>query len=176
MLRNNYSFTQRYIESNTSKSARQGNSWHKLYSMHLPVKRTWFFCLALVQIRKSHMAKNRYWSVLKVRNDMIWRIINGSQSQKRWRISIRKNKIYLESKFSPNRRIFVFWRSFLVPNGDHSKPKWSPYGAACLISCKYPFPLKSVHFWIFNDFFNFYIGAHFEMAAILKILKTKSTT
>jgi hypothetical protein len=36
--------------------------------------------------------------------------------------------------------------------------------------------LKSFHFWIFNDFFNFYIGGHFEMAAILKILKTKSTT
>ena len=27
-----------------------------------------------------------------------------------------------------------------------------------------------------NDFFNFYIGGHFEMAAILKILKIKSTT
>ena len=23
-----------------------GGSWHKLYSMHLPVKRTWFFCLS----------------------------------------------------------------------------------------------------------------------------------
>ena len=32
-----------------------GGSWHKLYSMHLPVKRTWFFCLALVQDKKiSH--------------------------------------------------------------------------------------------------------------------------
>jgi hypothetical protein len=32
-----------------------GDSWHKLYSMHLPVKRTWFFCLALVQDKKiSH--------------------------------------------------------------------------------------------------------------------------
>ena len=49
-------------------------------------------------------------------------------------------------------RIFVFWRPFLVQNGHHSKPKWSPYGAACLILCKYPFPLKSVHFWIFSDF------------------------
>jgi hypothetical protein len=29
--------------------------WHKLYSMYLPVKRTWFFCLALVQDKKiSH--------------------------------------------------------------------------------------------------------------------------
>ena len=26
-----------------------GGSWHKLYSKYLPVKRTWFFCLALVQ-------------------------------------------------------------------------------------------------------------------------------
>jgi hypothetical protein len=50
----------------------------------------------------------------------------------------------------------------LVQNGHHSKPKWSPYGAACLTPCKYPFPLKSVHFWIFNDFLNFYIGDHFE--------------
>ena len=32
-----------------------GGSWHKLYSMHLPVKRTWFLCLALVQDKKiSH--------------------------------------------------------------------------------------------------------------------------
>jgi hypothetical protein len=67
----------------------------------------------------------------------------------------------LETKFRPNRRIFVFWQPFLVQNGHHSKPKWSPYGAACLIPCKYPFPLKSVHFWIFNDFLYFYIG-HFE--------------
>ena len=31
-----------------------GGSWHKykLYSMHLPVKRTWFICLALVQGKK----------------------------------------------------------------------------------------------------------------------------
>ena len=70
----------------------------------------------------------------------------------------------------------VFWRSFWIQNGHHSKPKWSQYGAACLTPCKYPFPLKSFYFLIFNDFFNFYIGDHFEMAAILKILKTKSTT
>jgi hypothetical protein len=94
---------------------------------------------------------------------------------KRW-ISIRYIIIYLEIKFRPNRKIFVFWRPFLVQNGHHSKPKWSPYGAVCLIPCKYSFPLKSVNFWIFNDFFNFYIGGHFEMAAILKILITKSTT
>ena len=33
-----------------------------------------------------------------------------------------------------------------VQNGHHNKPKWSPYDAACLIPCKYPFPLESVHF------------------------------
>jgi hypothetical protein len=27
------------------KHGELGASWHKLYSMHLPVKRTWFFCL-----------------------------------------------------------------------------------------------------------------------------------
>ena len=75
---------------------------------------------------------------------------------KRW-ISIRNIIIYLETKFRPNRRIFVLWRPFLVQNhrGHHSKPKWSPYGAACLTPCKYPFPLKSVHIWIFNDFLKF---------------------
>jgi hypothetical protein len=58
--------------------------------------------------------------------------------------------------------IFVFWRSFWIQNGRHSKPKWLQCGAACLTPCKYPFPLKSFHFWIFNDFFYFYIGGHFK--------------
>ena len=35
------------------------------------------------------------------------------------RISIRNIIIYLEAKFRPNRRIFVFWRPL---NGHHSKP------------------------------------------------------
>ena len=42
-------------------------SWHKLYSMRLPVKHTWFFVLHLCKIRKSHIAKYRNWSVSKVR-------------------------------------------------------------------------------------------------------------
>jgi hypothetical protein len=41
---------------------------------------------------------------------------------------------------------FLFWRPFWIQNGRHSKPKWSPYGAACLTPCKHPFPLKSFHF------------------------------
>ena len=74
----------------------------------------------------------------------------------------------METKFRPNRRTFVFWRSFWIQNGHHNKPKWSQYGVACLTLCKYPFSLKYLS--------NFYIGGHFEMEAILKILKTKSTT
>ena len=62
----------------------------------------------------------------------------------------------------------------LIQNGHHSKPKLSPYGAACLTSCKYPLPLNFIHFWIFSNLFWFYIGSHFEMVAILKILKTKA--
>ena len=38
-------------------------------------------------------------------------------ANQRW-ISIRNIIIYLETKFRPNRRIFVFWRQ----NGHHSKP------------------------------------------------------
>ena len=76
----------------------------------------------------------------------------------------------LETKFRPNRWIFVFWRPFLVQDGRHSKPKWLPYGAACLTPCQYPFPLKSVHFECLTIFFKIIL------VAILKILKTKSTT
>jgi hypothetical protein len=37
-------------------------------------------------------------------------------------ISIPNIKIYLETKFRPNRRIFVFLRPFWIQNGHHSKP------------------------------------------------------
>ena len=87
---------------------------------------------------------------------------------KQW-ISICNIIIYLETKCCPNRRIFVFWQPFWIQNGRHSKPKWSPYGGACLTPCKYPFPLKppflNLKQFIFIYFF-----------FILKILKTKSTT
>jgi hypothetical protein len=95
-------------------------------------------------------------------------------ANQRW-ISIRNIIIYLETKFRPNERIFVFWGPFWIPNGRYSKPTWSPYGAACLTSCKYPFPLKSFHFWIFTDFLIFYIGGRFEMVAILKIPRPECT-
>ena len=70
----------------------------------------------------------------------------------------------LGNQISPKSEDFVFWRPLLVQNhqGHHSKPKWSPYGAAYLTPCKYSFPLKSVHFWILTIVFNFYIGGHLE--------------
>jgi hypothetical protein len=43
-------------------------------------------------------------------------------------------------------RIFVFWRSFWIQNGHHSKPKWLQYGAACLTPYKYPFPFEIFSF------------------------------
>jgi hypothetical protein len=42
-------------------------------------------------------------------------------ANQRW-ISIRNIIIYLEIKFLPNRRIFVFWQPFCIQNGRHSKP------------------------------------------------------
>ena len=42
-------------------------------------------------------------------------------ANQRW-ISIRNIIIYLETKFWPNWRIFVFWWSFWIQNGGHSKP------------------------------------------------------
>jgi hypothetical protein len=67
----------------------------------------------------------------------------------------------------------MIWR-IITWLSNNSKPKWSSYGAACLTTCKYPFPLKSFHFWILNNLFLFFFI--FILVAILKILKTKSTT
>jgi Ulp1 family protease len=63
----------------------------------------------------------------------------------------------LNPKWSPKCKNLLIWAkfgfqvSFWIQNGHHSKPKWSQYGAVYLTPCKYPFPLKSFHFWIFND-------------------------
>jgi hypothetical protein len=46
--------------------------------------------------------------------------IPSTIANQRW-ISIRNIIIYLETKFRPNRRIFVFWRPFWIQNGRHSK-------------------------------------------------------
>jgi hypothetical protein len=44
-----------FILKRKKHGALGGGSWHKLYSMHLTVKRKWFFCLALMQDKKiSH--------------------------------------------------------------------------------------------------------------------------
>jgi hypothetical protein len=63
--------------------------------------------------------KERRRIIIRTRNDMIWRIINGSQFQKRWWISIRKNKIYLETIFCPNRKDFCILAAIL-------DSKWPP--------------------------------------------------
>ena len=47
--------------------------------------------------------------------------IPSSIANQRW-ISIHNIIIYLETKFRPNRRIFVFWQPFWIQNGRHSKP------------------------------------------------------
>jgi hypothetical protein len=39
----------------------------------------------------------------------------------------------LETKFRPNRWIFVFSQPFLVQDGHHSKPKLLPYGQHVLL-------------------------------------------
>ena len=95
--------------------------------------------------------------IIRTRNDMIWKIINGSQFQKNddgYQFARTK------STWKPNVAqigwIFVFWRPFWIQNGRHSKPKWSPYGAVCLTLCNYLFLLKSLNFWIFNNLFLFY--------------------
>ena len=90
-------------------------------------------------------------------NNKIWYDLKDHNMAPQQRISICNIIIYLETKFCPKRR--------MIQNGRHSKPKWLSYGWACLTPCKYPFPLKSFHFWILNNlflFFYFYIGGHFE--------------
>ena len=47
--------------------------------------------------------------------------VDHNMAPKPW-ISIPNIKIYLETKFFPNRRIFLFWWPFWIQNGRHSKP------------------------------------------------------
>jgi hypothetical protein len=47
--------------------------------------------------------------------------VDHNLAPKAW-ISIPNIKIYLETNFRPNWRIFVFCRPFWIPNGHHSKP------------------------------------------------------
>jgi hypothetical protein len=47
--------------------------------------------------------------------------VDHNMAPKPW-ISIPNIKIYLETKFRPNRRIFVFWWPFWIQNGHYTKP------------------------------------------------------
>ena len=64
-------------------------------------------------ILKIKMTLNAIFIITKIKMATI--------ANQRW-ISIRNIIIYLETKFRPNRRIFVFWRQFWIQNGCRSKP------------------------------------------------------
>ena len=131
--------------------------FHKVWSRHLrEIERT-KMCGRIIIIR-----------IIITRYHMIWRIITWLPIKKTMTIINLEEQNLLGNQSVPESEDFCILAAIL-------DSKWSLYGAACLTSCKYPFPLKSFHFWIFNNLFWFYIGSHFEMAAILKILKTKST-
>ena len=82
---------------------------------------------------------------------------------KRW-ISIRNIIIYLETKFRPNRRIFVFWRPLLV-----QKFRATIANQSCRHMVLHILLPLNIHFhwnlFIFEFLtivFNFYIGGHLE--------------
>ena len=50
-----------------------------------------------------------------------WIFMDYYMAPKPW-ISIPNIKIYLQTNFRLNRRIFVFWRPFWIQNGHRSKP------------------------------------------------------
>jgi hypothetical protein len=71
---------------------------------------------------------------------------------KQW-ISIRNILIYLETKFCPNRRIFVFWRPFWIQNGRHMVQH-------VLLTVNIHFHWNPFIFEFLTIYF--YIGGHFE--------------
>ena len=52
--------------------------------------------------------------------------VDHNMAPKPW-ISIPNIKIYMETKFRSNRRIFVVWRPSWIQNGRHSKPTMDIY-------------------------------------------------
>jgi hypothetical protein len=54
--------------------------------------------------------------------------------------------VILNPKWPPKYKNPPIWTKFGFQVDYDVAPKWSPYGAACLTSCKYPFSLKSFHF------------------------------
>ena len=91
-------------------------------------------------------------------------------SKKRWRLSIRKTKIYLETKCCPNRRIFYFGSHF----GFKMAAVANQYGRHMVQHVLLP---VNIHFhWNLFIFEFLTIYFDFILAAILKILKTNSTT
>ena len=120
------------------------------------------FLLSVIGMSSNRNSTRHYTLILSKMFQMMSQLFcflnNNNNNNKIWydlRISICNIIIYLETKFCTNRWIFVFWWPFWNQNSRHCKPKWSPCGGACLTPCKYPFPLKSFHFWILSNLFLF---------------------
>ena len=98
---------------------------------------------------------------LKIMSDKIsgkFHPVPSTIANQRW-ISIRNIKIYLETKFRPNQRIFVFWWPFWIQNGRHSKPNFAQIGGflyfVAILNFFNPPQKKSCHTlqWIFLQSF-----------------------
>jgi hypothetical protein len=104
---------------------------------------------------KIDAEEGRIIRIIITRYHMIWRIITWLPIKKTMTIINLEEQNLLGNQSVPESEDFCILAAIL-------DSKWSLYGAACLTSCKYPFPLKSFHFWIFKNLFWFYIGSHFE--------------
>ena len=82
-------------------------------------------------------------AILKIPKEVCTSTHSAEHSCEVW-ISIRNIIIYLETKFRPNMRIFVFWWSFWIQNGHHSKPKC--FHGNCGKVC----PTDSDSFWLIS--------------------------
>ena len=52
-----------------------------------------------------------------------WKVSSNFEHHSKPTMNINsQHHIYLETRFRPNRRIFVFWRPFWIQNGRHRKP------------------------------------------------------
>ena len=96
---------------------------------------------------KNNKSPNEVWGFNK--NNKIWYDLKDHNMAPKQRISIRNIIIYLETKFCPNRRIFVFWRPFWIQNGRHM--------------LQHVLLPVNIHFhWNLFIFKFVYIGGHFE--------------
>ena len=94
---------------------------------------------------------------------------------KQW-ISIRNILIYLETKFCPIGGFLYFGDHFGLKMAAIANQNGRHMAQHVLLLVIIHFHRNLFIFEFLAIYFYFYIGGHFEIAAILKILKTKSTT